>query len=64
MLSKHIEIKVQATQKAFLKTKKMIFCMIFEKILLLLYSIDWPNLIVWLHLLREIIGNMCIAIVC
>ena len=26
--------------------------------------INWPNIILWLPLLREIFGNMCIAIVC
>ena len=30
---------------------------------LMLYSINWPNFIVWLPLLLEILGNMCIAIV-
>ena len=30
----------------------------------MLYSINWPNFIVWLPLLFEILGNMCIAIVC
>ena len=34
-----------------------------RKIFLMLYSINWPNLIVWLLLLVEILGNMCIAIV-
>ena len=29
-----------------------------------LYSINWPSFIVWLPLLLEILGNMCIAIVC
>ena len=32
--------------------------------LLKLYSINWPSFIVWLPLLLEIFGNMCIAIVC
>ena len=31
---------------------------------LMLYSINWPNFIVWLPLLLEILGIMCIAIVC
>ena len=35
-----------------------------RKIFLLLYSINWPNFIVWLPLLCEIFGNICIAIVC
>ena len=30
---------------------------------LMLYSINWPNLIVWSPLLRETPDNMCIAIV-
>ena len=28
----------------------------------ILYSINWPNLIVWLSLLFELLGKMCIAI--
>ena len=35
-----------------------------RKTFLLLYSINWPNLIFWLPLLCEIFDNMCIAIVC
>ena len=35
-----------------------------KKILLLLYSIKWPNFIVWLPLFCEILGNMCIVIAC
>ena len=35
-----------------------------RKIFLMLYSITWPNFIVWLHLLLEILGNMCIEIIC
>ena len=34
------------------------------KVFLMLYSINWPNLIAWLALLLAILGNMCIAIVC
>ena len=34
-----------------------------KKMLLLLYSINWQSLIVWLSLLRKILGNMCIVIV-
>ena len=30
----------------------------------MLYSINWPNFIAWLPLLLDILGNMCIAIVC
>ena len=35
-----------------------------RKIFLLLCFITWPNLIIWLPLLREILGNMCIVVVC
>ena len=71
-LSKYSEIKVQITClyliQSFIKKirrdLKLIFCLIFwRKLFLLLYSINWPNSIVWLPLLREILGNMCIAVV-
>ena len=35
-----------------------------RKMFLLLYSITWPKFNVWLCLFREILGNMCIVIVC
>ena len=35
-----------------------------RKIFLMLYSINWPNFIVWLSLLLEILINMCTEIVC
>ena len=35
-----------------------------SKIFLLIYSINWPSFIIWLSLLRETLGNMCIVIVC
>ena len=34
------------------------------ELFLKLYSINRPNFIFWLPLLLEILGNMCIAIVC
>ena len=34
------------------------------KMYLVLYSINWPNFIVWLPLRLEILVNICIAIVC
>ena len=34
------------------------------EIFLMLCSINWPNFIVWLPLLLEILGNMYITIVC
>ena len=43
----------------------LIFYIGFEKKLFLLwYSINWPSFIVWLSLLREILGNLSISIVC
>ena len=32
--------------------------------LFMLYSVNWPNFIVWLPLLHNIKGYICIAIVC
>ena len=34
-----------------------------RKIFLMLYSINWANFIVWLHLRLQILGNMCIVII-
>ena len=34
-----------------------------RKVFLILYSINWPNFIVWLPLHPSILGNMCTAIV-
>ena len=36
----------------------------FSRKMFLLYSINWPNFIVWLPLVLKILGNMCITIVC
>ena len=33
-------------------------------IFFLLYTINWPNFFFWLSLLFEILGNMCIEIIC
>ena len=30
---------------------------------LMLYSINWPNFILWLPLLLEILKNLCIAVI-
>ena len=35
-----------------------------KKMFLVLHSISLPNFIVWLLLLLEILGNVCITIVC
>ena len=37
-------------------------CDFSRKMFLMLYCMDWPNFIVWLPLLLEILCNMCIAI--
>ena len=34
------------------------------KMFLMLDSINWANFIVWFPLILEILGNMCIGIVC
>ena len=35
-----------------------------RKIFFLLYSINWINFTLWLPLVHEILGNMCIVIIC
>ena len=40
------------------------FAWFLKKEFRLIYFIYWPNLIAWLPFLREILGNMCIVIVC
>ena len=76
-LSKYI-FKLSCTPLAFtsfkasLKNKKDIelvslpdFLHYFSRIMfLLLYPINLPNFIVWLPLLREILDNVCMAMVC
>ena len=37
---------------------------LWRKIFFLIWSINWQSFIVWLLFLPEILGNMCIAIVC
>ena len=75
-LSQHIETKLQITYfyliwSFYIKKRGLglVFLYhtlhdIWRKVFLLLYSINWPNFIVWFHLLCDILGNMCIAIVC
>ena len=76
-LSKYIETKLQTTcfhliLSFFKKTKRGLELAsllhfphnVWRKIFLLLYSINGPSFVVWLPLLCEILGNMCIAIVC
>ena len=35
-----------------------------RKIFLILNFINWPNFIIWLSLLLEILGNICIVVIC
>ena len=35
-----------------------------RKVFFILYSINWPNFIAWLPLFLEVLGNMCIDIIC
>ena len=47
------------------KSSSSTFCIwFFKKNVFMLYSINWPNFIVCLALLLEILSNMCIAINC
>ena len=63
---------VYTLYEAFIKTKRgMQLALlphflhnIWRKIFLTLHSINWPNFIVWLSLLLEILGNICIVIIC
>ena len=47
----------------FLEKGLEMFCMIFQGICFMLYSINWPNFIAWLLLILKVLVNMCIAIV-
>ena len=72
-LSKYIETKLPTTcflPYTFLKKRglELVFLSHFlhdfrSKIFFLLYSITWPNFIVWLPLICDILSNMCIIIV-
>ena len=74
-LSKYIEIKLQTTYfyliLTFLKKQSLelvsltnVLHNFWRKTFLSFYPINWPSFIVWLPLLREILDNMCIAILC
>ena len=72
----HVQVEVQIcfylNIKLFLKTKigfELVSLPHFlhefwRKIFLTLYFINWPNFIVWLSLLLEMLGNMSNKIVC
>ena len=64
MLSPHIKLFQKIKRGLELVSLPHFLHNFWRKIFLLLYSINWPNFIVWLPLLCEILGNMCIAIVC
>ena len=76
-ISKYIETKQQTTCFYLIcffkkKTERGLKLVLFPHFLHdlwrerfpLLNSINWPNFITWLALLREILGNMCFTIVC
>ena len=50
-------------EKGLEKVSSSDFVYVSRKIILMLNSIHWPNLIPWLPLLLEIVVNMCVAIV-
>ena len=73
-LSKYTETKLQTTcitlfKALFKKSLELVSLAHFlhnfwRKIFLVkLYSVNWPNSVAWLPLLREILGSVCIAIV-
>ena len=35
-----------------------------RKLFLMLYSFNWPNFLLWLPLLFEVLDNLCIVIIC
>ena len=75
-LLKYIENKLQTTCfhliLCFFKNKKRsgtslsasFFTSCLRKNIPLFQSINWPGFIAWLPLLPEILGNMCIAMIC
>ena len=58
----HIEFK-KKQKRSGTSLSTSFFGWLLTKMFLLLYSITWPNFIVWLPLLREILGNMFNVIV-
>ena len=59
-------LKILKTKKRFVNCLPPHFMHdIWGKIFLTFYSTNWPNLIVWLPLLLlQILGNICIVIIC
>ena len=64
MLLPHIKLYWKAKGGLELDSLAHLLHDFWRKRFLLLYCMTWPNIIVWLPLLREILGNMCIVIVC
>ena len=73
-LSKYIETELQTTlsqiKRFFFKNGLELVSLppflhdFWRKVFPWLYSFNWLNLTVWLSLIREILDNMCIEIVC
>ena len=63
-LSKCSETKLQAACFYLLVSLPHFLRNFWRKTFLLFYYINWPNFIVWLPLIREILSNMCIIIIC
>ena len=72
--SKSVETKLQIAcfhlkYKSFLKTKRGLVSLphflheFLREMFVLLYFVNWPNMIFWLTVLRDIVGNMCIVTV-
>ena len=64
MLSPHIKLSQKMQRGLELVSLPNSPHNFWRKLFLLLYSINWPNVIVWLSLLCEILCNMCITIAC
>ena len=57
--------KVWFLRKGSENSFSTIFCVWFlRNMFLMLYSTNWPNFIVWMPLILDILGNMCFPIVC
>ena len=63
MLSPHIKLFEKIKRELELVSLPHFPHNFWRKIFLLLYSINWLYFIVWLPLLCEVLGNMCIVIV-
>ena len=64
LLSPHFKLSKKIKRVVELVSLPHFLHNFWRKIFPLLYSINWPNLVVWLSLLCKILGNMRITIVC